>query len=60
MYLCQSKLYRYIDIYRYIYIYIDRYRYRYIYIYIPKNVFNRRVTILAYGKRVLNTIIGRA
>ena len=33
---------------------------KYIYIYIPKNVCNRRVTILAYGKRALNTIIGRA
>ena len=35
--------------------------YIYIYIYIiPKNVYNRRVTILAYGKRALNTITGRA
>ena len=33
--------------------------YIYIYIYTPKNVRNRRVTILTYGKRALNTIIGR-
>ena len=34
------------------------YIYIYIYIYIPKNACKRRVTILAYGKRALNTIIG--
>ena len=32
----------------------------YIYIYIPKNICNRMVTILVYGKRELNTIMDRA